>query len=270
MNKLYCSTGAFTGRVNGRNHRFVIEYGGGLDCDGFEVMLMSDWMDELDSIAAEYKKSRLACPVIHAEKRIGNWVSDCSGSKDKLLKQIWTADCRFGKMVGAEKIVCHIWGIPDSDAHMDRISDCCGNLMKIAENYELDMVSENCFCINGSPLQHFIELTKRYPAMGITLDTRPAQFHNELSAFMDSDLFENENIRHIHINDYAGGYKDWNAMYPIPQPGKGNIDFKDFFKKLKRNSYKDSITLEAPSMLPDKIDTDTLNRSLNWIRDQMK
>ena len=196
-------------------------------------------------------------------------MSDASGESQRHCLEIWESNCRFGAALHAKKIVCHIWGVPDSDRHMDWIAGQCGELLAVARQYGLDMVAENCVCLTGSPLEHFLKLTERYPDLGITLDTRPAQFHRELPDFMKSPLFHG-NIRHIHINDYEGGYKDWNAMYPIPQPGQGNVDFESFFQSLKEIGYAGSITLEAPSMKPDTVDTETLNRSLQWIRNHLE
>jgi sugar phosphate isomerase/epimerase len=105
--------------------------------------------------------------------------------------------------------------------------------------------------------------------MGFIIDTRPAQFHRELDRICMSGLFESKNIQHIHINDYKGGYMDWNAMYPIYQPGEGDVDFDMFFDYLKKAGYDDSLTLEATSMLSDGVNTEILNKSLNFIKNKL-
>ena len=43
MNPVYLSTGAYTGRVNGRNWRFAIEYAERLDCDGYELLIFPEF-----------------------------------------------------------------------------------------------------------------------------------------------------------------------------------------------------------------------------------
>ena len=101
--------------------------------------------------------------------------------------------------------------------------------------------------------------------MGFIMDTRCAEFHGEMEGFGRSGLFSS-GIRHIHINDYKGGYKDWDAMYPIPQPRKGQIDWDGFFKYIKDSSYDGSFTLEAPSMQEQGVDAKTLNESMRFIR----
>lgn len=265
-NPLYCSTGTFTGKVNGRNPRLALEAAPHLRCDGLEVMLYEDWIGRLDEIAALYRENGLHCPVVHADKVIGDWMSDPSAGAAEEARRRFTESCRFARLIGAGKIVCHIWGRPESDAHMETISDRCGMLLSVAEEYGLVPAVENCVCVHGSPLRHLEALAARYPGLGITLDTRPAQFHRELPAFLESGLFRSGQIRHIHIGDYAGGYKEWNRLYPIPHPGEGTVDFPAFFAGLIRAGYTGSVTLESPCIRPDGVDTGTLNRDMDTIR----
>ncbi len=255
--------------MNGRNYRLVMECGDQLECDGFEVMLFSDWLDRLPSIAQEYACCGLRFPVVHADKHIGDWMSEAGGENDERLLALWQSNCLFAQTVHARTIVCHIWGIPESDAHMEVIAQRLERLTSAAQACGLDVAAENCVCVQGSPLAHFEQLTERYPWLGITLDTRPAQFHRELEAFTHSRLLTHGNIRHIHISDYRGGYKQWDALYPILQPGQGEVDFATFFAQLKRQHYAGSLTLEAPSMRAEGMDTATLNASLRWIRQQL-
>ena len=268
-NPLYCSTGAFTGRVNGRNPRLALEAAPALRCDGLEVMVYEEWYGCLDEIAALYGlrgEHGLSCPVVHADKAIGDWMSDPSAGAGEETRRRFTENCRFARRLGAEKIVCHIWGRPESDADMETISDRCGTLLSVSEEYGLVLAVENCVCVYGSPLRHLEELAARYPSLGITLDTRPAQFHRELPAFLESGLFRSGQVRHIHIGDYAGGYREWDRLYPIPHPGEGTVDFPAFFSGLIRAGYTGSITLESPCIRPDGVDTQTLNRDMDAIR----
>ena len=43
-------------------------------------------------------------------------------------------------------------------------------------------------------------------------------------------------IRHYHVNDYAGGHKDWANLKTLPM-GKGKIDFDSFFEHVKKTGY---------------------------------
>lgn len=267
--RVLCSTGAFTGRVNGRNHRLAVEYASELACDGFEVMLFSNWYDFINEVVRDYQRAGLVCPVVHSDKRIGDWMSEPHDDSQSHCLTIWERNCRFAADIGAQKIVTHIWGIPDSDAYLDNISRRLADLLRVAERYHLDMVAENSFCVHGSPLEHFRELVKEYPRLGITLDTRAAQFHREADAFADSELLAKGNVRHWHISDYRGGFRDWQAMYPILQPGEGDVDFDHLFGRIKECHYAGTVTLEAPSIQAKGVDTETLNRSLLWLKDRV-
>lgn len=269
-NPLYCSTGTFTGRVNGRNALLAADCAAQLACDGLEVMVYEEWYGGLDGIAALYNERGLRCPVVHADKGIGDRMSNPSPEAGEGAFHLFEENCRFAAMLGAERVVCHIWGVPDSDAYLEEIYRRCGRLLEIAARYGVDLAAENCVCVHGSPLNHMRELAERYPSIGFTLDTRPAQFHGELSAFLESGLLESGHIRHVHIGDYAGGYKEWGRLYPIPHPGEGMVDFPAFFAGLKEKGYQGGMTLESPCIRPDGVDVDTLNRDLRWIRAWME
>jgi hypothetical protein len=74
-NPIYCSTGAFIGRINGRNFRLLIEYKDRLECDGFEFMIFGDWYPQLKTIITEYKAADIKIPVVHTDKNIGDLIA---------------------------------------------------------------------------------------------------------------------------------------------------------------------------------------------------
>ena len=267
-NELYCSVGAFTGCVNARDPRLAIDAVARLECDGLEGMVFPGWEGRLKEIAALYRAHALRCPVLHADKRIGDRMSAPGDDAAADGFRMWEENCVFARMIGARQLVCHLWGPPESDANFERIARRCETLLTTAQGYGLTVTAENCVCVHGSPLRRCEALAERFPALQFTLDTRPAQFHEELAAFLDSPLLTKGRIRHLHINDYAGGYKQWDALYPIRQPGEGRVDSPAFFKGLRRAGYDGTITLESPSMRGPReaVDADTLNRSLRRIR----
>ena len=66
-------------------------------------------------------------------------------------------------------------------------------------------------------------------------------------------------------DDNNGGTTD-----PQPQPGDGDIGWKDFFATLKSADYSGSLTMESSHMLPDGVAYDVFNRSLDFIRENLK
>ncbi len=258
------STGAFTGRINGRNHRLAIEYMDRLECDGFELMIFENWLEELEEIVCEYVKSGIVVRAVHSLKNIGDMVSSPDAEGWQRCRELFINNCRAAEGLGAQKLVVHIWGRPHSDRYFDIIAQRCEWMKKTAESFSLDFLPENCVCL-GSPIDNLERLGKLIPGLGMTIDTRPAQFHRQLERTTASFVMQG-NARHIHINDFRGGYMQWDALYPIPALGSGEVDFAGFFAALRKMGYNQSITLEGPRMLPDGVDFESLNRDLAFIR----
>ena len=57
-------------------------------------------------------------------------------------------------------------------------------------------------------------------------------------------LWKEEHIRHYHVNDYGGGYMDWNNL-KVLQMGKGHIDFGRFFRFVGETGYSGNFTFEG-------------------------
>lgn len=287
MNPVYLSTGAFVGRVNNRNWHFPVQYVDKLECDGFEFMVFNDFVDILPEIIAEYRAAELTIPVVHAQKSLGDFVSTPTDEAFATAREMIARDCDAAAQLypqGRPKVVAHCWGIPDSDTYFERITERIGILAEIAKSCGAELLPENSFCVHGSPLDHFGSLAAVYPYLHFIMDTRCAAFHAELTPPREGFIVEGapegiptfasssilaERVHHIHINDYAGAYHDWNSMYPIPQPTKGKIDWETFFAALRSIPYAHSITLEAPAMQPDRVDYETLNASIAFIRSHL-
>ena len=268
--EIYCSTGAFLGRINGGNLRLLTEHGHHIQCDGFEFMLFPMWYETLQDVIAALRASGLRFPVLHADKSIGDAVSSAQERDFGACLDKWKINLETACALGAKKVVTHIWGVPDSDKYLARLYDRVLRLWETAQTYGLDMLSENCCCVYGSPLDHFLELLRRAPAMGFTVDTRPAQFHRELEAECAADALWHGAVRHLHISDFHGGKREWSALNPILAPGQGDVDYPAFFAHLKRVHYNETATLESPCMYPDRLDWETLNTFLDFIRNGCK
>jgi sugar phosphate isomerase/epimerase len=264
MNNVYLSTGAFTGRRNGRNHRLAIEYQSKLQCDGYEVIIFDDWYDRLDTIIADYNASKLSIPIVHVDKTIGNYLSNDNTYRVYDLLKI---NCDAAKRMGAKEIVVHIWGIPYSDKKAEIIYNRVNEIVDISKSYDLEMLIENSPSICATPLEHLEALKSIYPDVGFTIDTRFCEFFKQLEDVCKSGIWSN--VRHIHISDYHGEYMDWSLLYPILQPTHGDVDFDMFFDYLKKINYSGSFTLESPSILENSVDYETLNRSLGYIKDKL-
>jgi len=263
---IYCSTGVFVGRINNRDHTLLTRFGEKLGADGFEFLVMSVWYDAFAQILQEVKATGFSFPVLHSDKGIGDQLSFADPSTLQTALDLMKKNCEAAAFLGAKKIVVHPWGIPRSDESFDYICTHIGDLLTIAKEYGLDLLLENCCCKFHSPYKNLKQICKMHPDVGVIIDTRPAQFHRELPEICrDFDLIQNH-VRHVHINDYHGGYMQWDALQPILHPGKGDVDFDAFFSSFKDAGYTGSFTLEAPSMRADTVAVDEINRNLDFIR----
>lgn len=269
MEGIYLSTGTFVGRINGRNHRLITEYGARLACDGFEFMVYSPFYENIDTIVTDLLASGLSFPVVHADKDIGDCLSDAEEERFAQARELLLRNLDVAGRLGAKKMVLHGWGRPHSDACPERLYERIGQLHALAQSSGVDMLVENCVCIHHGSLRHMEELARRFPTLGLIIDTRCVQFHRQMAETMNSFIWE-RNVRHVHISDFHGEYMQWDALRTILQPPQGDVDWPEFFRLLRAVGYRHSITLEAPSMLPDGVDTETLNRGLSFIREGVR
>ena len=127
-------------------------------------------------------------------------------------------------------------------------------------------------CNHGSPFGHLCELASVYPEAGFIFDTKMAAFHEELELLYAPEnrwLMKNGHIQHFHVNDYAGGYKDWKNLRTLPI-GKGHVDFEQFFGFVREMGYDGSFTVESTAFDAEgKVDFEMLNRQFAFIREKM-
>lgn len=267
-NKVLCSTGAFIGRVNGRNHRLIIEYAEKIHCDGFEFMMYDSWYDTIDEIAGDLVNRGVCFPVLHVEKSIGELLSRGDEGDLPIVYELFTKNCNMADKLKSDKLVLHLWGGTASDRNILYNIKQYSTLDRIAKEHDLTLTVENVVCNQMNPMRHIRELRDTYPDISFTYDTKMAAFHNELDMIYEKEsewLFIENKIRHMHINDYGGGYMDWSNLKAL-HLGDGHIDFMRFFKFLGQQGYAGTFTVESTSMNKDgSIDIEKLNRSLDYV-----
>ena len=156
--KILCSTGAFIGRPNGRNHKLLREFAGRLACDGFEFMMYDSWYEKEEEILSELTELRLCIPVMHCEKHIGEALSKNGEGDWKTAFRLFEINCRMARQLGAEKLVIHLWDGEFSDRNFANNRKALGELMPIAAAYGLDILVENVVCNVENPMKHWTEL----------------------------------------------------------------------------------------------------------------
>ncbi len=83
----------------------------------------------------------------------------------------------------------------------------------------------------------------------VTLDVG----HANNMKFSIKDMLNSSRIKHIHLSDNDGSFDDHNAL------GSSGIDFKLFFKELKRIGYEDILVVEVK-------DSQSLSESLEYLK----
>ena len=265
-NPIYCSTGTFVGMPNGCDHRLITQFGGQIRCDGFELLIYRAWYERLDEVLSDLRGVHI--PVIHADKQIGDLISGRSAQDLARALALFSENCRAARALSAKLLVLHLWGVPLSDADPDWNIGALGELRAVAREAGVLLTVENTACVCGDPLAHFQVILNRYPDCQFTLDTRFLAFAGELDTVREMAWLW-PHVPHLHVSDYVGGYKTFDRLRPIPQPGEGNIDFDTLFSYLRAIGFAGSVTLESPAMQAAGVDAQRLNRGLSFIRQRL-
>ncbi len=263
--QLYCSTGAFVGKVNNRNYKLIEEVNRAIVCDGFEFMIYESWTDKLLDIARYIRNQCINIPVVHSDKKMGIAISACTHKSHNEAVEKLILNCKAASILGAKYVLIHPWGYPGSDAKIDEIVMFLPELSSICEDSGLELLIEMVVGNLNDPIYNIKKVLGKLPKAKLAVDTRHLAFHGKLeSLYRESDLVNN--IEHVHISDYVGGTMDWSKMRHVLHPGTGNINFKEFIGFLKSIEYSYGITLESWSADSMKVDTDRINESLEFIR----
>lgn len=266
MCKILCSTGALIGLPNNRDYRLLKPLAEELLCDGFEFMMYNSWYDKTDEIIDYLQNTGLQIPVMHCEKHIGEAISKNETSE---TLRLFTINCNIAKKINASKLVIHLWDGITSDSNFQNNLITYKELENISNEYGICLLVENVVCNTENPIKHWCGLVERYPGISFVFDTKMAAFHQQLELLYNENyswLWKDGHIKHYHINDYAGGYMEWEKLRSLPV-GAGNIDFKKFFSFIHNIKYNGTFTIEATAFnKKGEVDTDMLNQCFENIR----
>ena len=244
--QILVSTGAIRKR-GGKPYTEFKEYKRILDCDGFEFMMDRDWYECIDKIVDFFRTNDIYTPTFHCTKSIGEGFNKGGAEDIKDSIEKYRINARMARDLGATKMVMHLWDGITSDANFDNNIREYKAVKEISDEYGLDLLIENVVCNHRTPMENWVTLVKEYPDIHFVFDTKMAAFHGELELLYAKEyewLWRDGHIKHYHVNDYAGGIKDWANLKTLPI-GAGHVDFNRFFGFLKLIGYDDTITLEA-------------------------
>ena len=269
MKEILCSTGAIIGGANKRYYKILDEFSKKLSCDGFELMIYRAWYENIEDVVDDIRKMSLNIPVIHCDKHIGEMISIYEEGNLESAISLFEINCQVAADIGASKMVMHLWGGLPSDQNIKNNISTFAILDKIAKKHGIILTVENVVCNREEPMSHLLELYKTYPDIAFTLDTKMAAFHNQIDMIYEKEwswMWEGGHIKHLHINDYKGGYKDWQNLKTL-HIGEGKVDFDKFFNFVNEVEYSGDFTIEATSFNKDgEVDFDKINNSINIIK----
>ena len=266
-----CSTGAMITRHNGRDPRLLRGFFPQLEADGIELIIYPSWDGLLDvyipAIKTISRDIGMRIPVLHADKRIGELLSLGSAEEIKEAEERFGNNLNIANELGAELAVLHLWGGPASDFHIDRNISVLGGYMELAKEHGVTLTVENVVCGDRTPLTHLRTIMREYPEAVFTIDSKMAEFHLEMPATLEEEALWNGRVKHLHVNDYGGGVKDFSDLRVLHM-GEGHVDFGAFFDKVKKTGYEGFATVESTSVRPEdgSVDFEKLNRTLNRVR----
>lgn len=288
MNKILCSSGAIIGRANNNDYTLLKEYAHKLHCDGFELMMSSSWYPDLDDVITTIKSYGLDIPVIHSQKSLGEALCGMTTtfSEGCFHDYVMTPDedketfregtvrfllnLKLAEKLGSEKMVLHLWNGNVSDKNIEKNVERFGEWKELADKAGVELLVENVICNTNSPLYNVDLVARKYPDAGFVYDTKMAEFHDQTMKLFTSDyeyIVKEGRIRHLHVNDYGGGYMDWAHMQVLPI-GAGHVDFDAFFRKLGEYGYTGDFTVESTALAEDgTVDFDMLNGCFQKIRE---
>lgn len=268
MNKILCSTGAIIGKPNNNDYRLLREYAPKLECDGFELMMSSSWYSHIDQVIDDIKSYRLSIPVVHSQKSLGESMSgmmvrysggryneyvmteeeDRKNFEDGTSR--FAANLRLAEGVGAKKMVLHLWNGMVSDKNIQKNLERFGIWKDMADKEGISLLVENVICNTHDPLYNMKLVAEAYADAGFVYDTKMAEFHGQTMKLFEPEyewIVRHGRIKHLHLNDYGGGYMDWGNMEVLPV-GKGHVDFDMFLSRLMSYGYTGDCTVEATAV----------------------
>ena len=268
---VYCSTGTFLGRYNGREWRILPELAAHIDADGFELMVFSNWYGEFDQLASAFLKSGPYFGSMHLEKGIGSDLSEEDPDKRTDALRRLAENCALAEKLGIKIAVLHLWGAPNSDRYIDRNIELFGKCKEIADRHGVTLAVENIVCEKGDPLDVWRVLAETYPDIRFTFDARMCAFHKEFDASYALPYWADGHIAHVHFADFSGGFKEYDAIRKILHPGEGEVDVARLAMQLKTTGYRGAVTMESPGLRQDgTVDYEKLNNSLRILKTAFK
>ncbi len=255
------------------SERRIVEIAPELQVDGIEVMIYGSWYGRLDDVADHLARTGIATPVTHGEKSIGpDLVADDSIHRDRALQR-FDDNCRFTARIGADRVVLHLWGLPDADSRIDHQLEALPTLLDIADRHGVMLAVEAIPCVVHDPLTLIHRVVETDGRARVALDTEFLAVHGQLDEVFAADwLWEPGIVAHVHVKEYDGDIVDpATGRRRYLHPGEGQIGFDRWFERLCHRGYHQAISLESPIAADDgSVNVESANDHLRRLRAQVQ
>lgn len=271
MPRLLCSTGAISRGPDTTSGARVELFGGQLHADGIEVMIHDSWYGKLDEIAHRFRALDLAMPVTQAETTIGpDLVASDPTIRDRAFQQ-FDDSSRFTTAIGTDRVVLHLWELPDADTLIEHQLAVLPAFLDCADAHGVMLAVEAIPCVVSDPLTVARCVRERDSRARIAFDTEFLAMHDQLETVFEADwLWDADAVVHVHVKDYNGTFVDETGRRRYLHPARGAIPFDVWFGQLARRRYAAAISLESPVVGPKgEVSIDNAIASLDWLRDRI-
>jgi len=232
-------------------------------------MFYATWYPEVEQVAAELLKSGLRFPAIHIEKGIGSALGNVQREIREQGIQQFAANCRLGKLLGANALILHLWGMPELDNRLEHNLETLDACLTLASQSDLTLAVETIPARHADPLSNVYRAVAQASSCRVALDTEFLAFYNQIETALTTDwLWQYNTVCHIHIKDFDGTppFAPGKPRRYL-HPGEGYIDFSHFFAGLRQRGFDGYISLEASAIDgTGVVDVNRLRESLATLR----
>ncbi|HEU0164388.1 MAG TPA: TIM barrel protein, partial [Thermomicrobiales bacterium] len=226
MPKLVCSTGAISRFTDLNDHQGFIDRSLQLHADAIEVMIFDRWYERLDEIAADFRAAGIRVVATHAEKNLGPHLAQDDPEFVAQTLARFSENCRFTHLLGGDRTVLHLWGLPESDKVLDRMLAMLPELVDRAAEHHLYLGVESIPCVVADPLTNLQRVLEAEPRSKVTLDTEFLAMHGQVDAVLSADwLWDRDAVVHLHVKDFIDPSNIDPSKRTYLHPGEGEIDF---------------------------------------------
>lgn len=242
MNNVLFSTGGISRFPEHKDYHGIAHSLRNMSWSCFEL-LVYDWED-LERAAEELLSTGKIFATIHADKRLGSGFGSPDPEIYGQVEKRFRENVDFARMLGASLMTIHLWGLPDSDDHLDVNIQRLQHLLEYAAERGVGISVETMPGRCRKPGENLARVMDALDGKaGITFDMGILGWQKNLDAMEEPFLIGNG--RNVHICDYDGVTFDSNNRRRCLRLGDGTLDIRGSIQRLAQSGYAGYYTVES-------------------------